>query len=352
MTAGAMTAGLTARGRVALAGFAAALAAAPAVVDRYMLSILLLCLINAYLGQAWNILMGFCGLLSLGHALYLGLGAYASAILFVKFGVGPWLGVFVAMAVAAAAAGVLGWLGFRFRIEGVYFSLLTIAFAEVARIGFDNWGFAGGAGGFFLPVSSEGRGHGWDLRGGPVFFYYLALALAAGALALSAHLRASKLGHAWLAVREDPAAAKALGVNATRVRFAALFISAAMTAVGGVFLAFWSNTLFPAQIFDMGRSIDMILGPIVGGVGTLFGPIVGAFLLTPLGEALIDLLRAVGLNAPGAKALVYGALLMVIIAATPNGLWPWIARRLKLEPPATAGAEAAPQKDAPQKDAA
>lgn len=322
---------MTGRGWIALAIAGAALVAAPFVVDRYLLSILLLCLIGAYLGQAWNILMGFCGLLSLGHALYLGLGAYTGAILFVKFGVGPWLGVFAAMAVAVAAAGVMGWLGFRFRIEGVYFSLLTIAFAEVARIGFDNWSFAGGAAGFFLPVASENAAQWFNLRGGPFFFYYLALALAVGALVLSALLRASKLGHAWLAVREDPAAARALGVNATRVRFIALFISSAMTAVGGVFIAFWSNNLFPAQIFDMSRSIDIILAPIVGGVGTLFGPIVGAFLLAPLGEALIDILRALGLNAPGAKALVYGVLLMVIIAATPNGLWPWIARKLKFE---------------------
>lgn len=322
---------MSARGWIALGVVALALLLAPFVVDRYVLSILLLCLIGAYLGQAWNILMGFCGLLSLGHALYLGLGAYTGAILFVKFGIGPWLSVFVAIGVAVAAAGALGWLGFRFRIEGVYFSLLTIAFAEVARIGFDNWGFAGGAAGFFLPVATEGQGHWYNLRGGPLFFYYLAFVLAAGALALSAFLRASKLGHAWLAVREDPAAARALGVDATRARFLALFVSAGLTAIGGVFLAFWSNNLFPAQIFDMSRSIDIILAPIIGGVGTLFGPIVGAFLLVPLGEALIDILRALGLNSPGAKALVYGLLLMIIIAATPNGLWPWIARKLKLE---------------------
>ena len=123
----------------------------------------------------------------------------------------------------------------------------------------------------------------------------------------------------------------ALGVDVTRARFAALFVSTAMTAVGGVFIAFWSNNLLPAQIFESSRSIDIILAPIVGGLGTLFGPIVGAFLLTPLGEALIGAMRAAGLDAPGAKALVYGLMLMAIIAATPNGLWPWIARRLGLE---------------------
>ena len=126
-------------------------------------------------------------------------------------------------------------------------------------------------------------------------------------------LRSSKLGHAFLAIREDAQAARALGVDVVKARFLALFISAAMTSVGGVFIAFWTNNLFPAQIFDMSRSIDIILAPIIGGVGTLFGPIVGAFLLAPLGEALTEALRAMGLNAPGAKALVYGFLLMGII---------------------------------------
>ncbi|MDE2364245.1 MAG: branched-chain amino acid ABC transporter permease [Hyphomicrobiales bacterium] len=326
-----MFAFLTRRGAIALALLAAALLAAPFLVDRYILSIILLALLGAYLGQAWNILMGFCGLLSLGHAAYLGVGAYASAVLFVNYGIGPWAGVFVAIAAAIALAAAIGWLGFRFRIEGVYFALLTIAFAEIVRIGFDNWPFVGGAAGFFLPVSSATQHQWWNLRGGEVFFYYVALAMAAAALAAAAALRASKLGYALLAIREDPQAARALGVDVTRARFKALFISAALTSVGGVFTAFWTNNLFPAQVLEMSRSIDIILAPIVGGVGTLFGPIVGSFLLVPLGEALTDGLTALGVNAPGAKALVYGLLLMAIIAGTPSGLWPWLSRKLGLQ---------------------
>ncbi|MCC2104651.1 MAG: hypothetical protein KDJ20_11815 [Hyphomicrobiales bacterium] len=161
---------LTPRSTIALLVCGVALLIAPFVVDRYTLSIILLALLGTYLGQAWNILMGYCGLLSLGHALYLGLGAYASAILFVNYGVGPWLSVFVAMALAVGAAAVLGWLGFRFRIEGVYFSLLTIAFAEIVRIGFDNWSFVGGAAGFFLPVNASLSHQWWNLRDGPFFF--------------------------------------------------------------------------------------------------------------------------------------------------------------------------------------
>lgn len=318
------------RAGVLLAVFCAMLLAAPLVVDRYVLSVLVLVFLSAYFGQAWNILMGYCGLLSLGHALYMGLGAYVSAWLFARYGVSPLIGVVPAVAVSLAAASLLGWLGFRFRIEGVYFALLTIAFAEIARIGFDNLPATGGAAGLFLPVRAEDAGQWWNLRAGPVFFYYLALVLAAAATIASFVLARSKLGHRWFAMREDPEAARAVGISPFHARLSALLVSAALTAVGGVFLAFWSNNLFPAQIFDISRSTEIMLAPIIGGVGTLFGPIMGALLLVPLGEALTSVLAAIGVDTPGVKALVFGLLLMGMIAASPNGLWPWLSRRLGL----------------------
>jgi branched-chain amino acid transport system permease protein len=321
---------VSSRGRILIAVFALAMLAAPLVLDRYLLSILILVCLAAFTGQAWNILMGFAGLLSLGHALYLGLGAYVSATLYVHFGIGPWLGIFPAIAACVLAAAAIGWLSLRFRIEGVYFALLTIAFAEVARVGFDHISATGGAGGFFLPVRAEDQGQWWNLRGGPTFFYYLALLLAAAALMLCAVLRRSRLGHRWLAVREDPEAARALGIDINRARMSALSLSAAMTGIAGVFQAFYSNNLFPSQIFDISRSIDIILAPIIGGIGTLFGPVLGAFVLAPLGEILIAVTQALGLNAPGMKALFFGLFLMGIIAAVPSGLWPRLATALGL----------------------
>lgn len=316
------------RARLLLVLLLAALIAAPAVADRYTVSVLVLVFWFAYVGQAWNVMMGFAGLLSLGHALYVGLGAYVSAGLFVRLGIGPWAGLPVAMLVSMAFGAAVGWLGFRFRIEGVYFALLTIAFAEVTRIGFDHLAWTGGAAGLFLPVAAGGGGAWWNLRGGPVFFYYLALAMAAAAFILCAALRHAPLGYRWLAVREDPEAARALGVNVFRARMAAVLVSAGMSSVGGVFYAFYYNNLFPSQTFDIARSIEIILAPIVGGLGTLFGPILGAFILTPLGEALIALTEAAGINAPGAKAVFYGVCLIVIITLAPNGVWPALKKRL------------------------
>ena len=303
-------------------------AGAPAFADRYLLSVLILVFYFAYLGQAWNVLMGFAGQLSLGHALYLGLGAYTAAGAWSQFGIGPWAGVLLAVPVAVAAGLFIGWLGWRFAIEGVYFALLTLAFAEFTRIGFDHLPLTGASAGLFLPIKGEQAGRWWNLGGGPLSFYYLALFLASAATVLTARLRQSPLGYRWLAVREDPQAAQALGVNVFRARMVAMLVSSGMTAIGGVFYAFYNRNLFPSQVFDVNRSIEIILAPIIGGLGTVFGPVVGALILTPLGEALIALTEDLGLNVPGLKATFYGATLMAIIALRPDGVWPWLARRL------------------------
>jgi branched-chain amino acid transport system permease protein len=319
---------LNPRARVLLVGLLVALLAAPLFADRYLMSVLILIFYFAYVGQAWNLMMGFAGQLSLGHALYVGLGGYVSALLWLKLGIGPWLGVFAAVAVAATFGAAIGWLGFRFGIAGVYFALLTIAFAEFTRIGFDHIDYAGAAGGLFLRVEESGQW--WNLRGGMLLFYYLALALAVGALALTAWLARTRLGYQWLAVREDEEAARALGIDVFRAKMAAVLISSAMTAVGGVFTAFYNNNLFPSRVFDINRSIEIILAPVVGGLGTVFGPVVGAFILTPLGEVLTALTDRIGINTPGVKAAFYGLALMVIIVLRPAGVWPWLARVLRL----------------------
>nr|WP_247886469.1 branched-chain amino acid ABC transporter permease [Azospirillum brasilense] len=300
------------------------------IADRYVLSVLTTVLWFAYVGQAWNVMMGFSGLLSLGHALYVGLGAYASAALFVHFGIGPWAGMWVAMLAATAAGCFIGFLGFRFGVRGVHFALLTIAFAEVARIGFDHLQWFGGSGGFFIPVAGDAGNDLLNLRGSPELFYYVILALVLAALALSRVLLHSRLGYQWLAVREEPEAAEAVGVDLFRARIAAVAVSSALTALGGVFQAFYFNNLFPEQIFSMGRSIEIILPAIVGGIGTLIGPILGAFILTPLGELLTFLIEATGFDLPGLKQLFYGVALVVIVVYRPDGVWPWLAARLGL----------------------
>jgi len=318
------------RARLLLGALGAGLIALPQFSGSYVLSLATLALYFAFTGQAWNVMMGFAGQLSLGHSLFVGLGAYAAAALFVKFGIGPWAGLWVAMAICVAAGAAIGLLAFRFGISGVYFALLTIAFAEFTRIGFDHIGWLGGPGGLFLKV---GQRTSWDLanlRGTPAMFYYVMLALTAGAFALCAWLLKSRAGYYWQAIREDEDAARALGINTFRWKLLAVAISAAMTSLAGVFFAFYYNNLFPEQIFHISQSIEIILGPIVGGVGTLFGPILGAVLLTTLADSLTNMVAAMGLDIPGVKQVFYGVILLLVIMFLPNGIWPPIAKRLGL----------------------
>ena len=302
----------------------------PAFAGPYALSVATLILYFAYAGQAWNVMMGFAGQLSLGHSLYVGVGGYAAGALFFHWGIGPWAGLWVAMALCVALGVVIGFLAFRFGISGVYFALLTIAFAEFTRIGFDHLDWTGGPGGMFLKVAQRDS---WDLlnfRGPPFMYYYAMLFLSAGAFVLCFFLLKSKAGYYWQAIRENEEAAQALGINTFRWKMLAVTISAAMTSVSGVFFAFYYNNLFPQEIFNISRSIEIILGPVIGGVGTLFGPILGAAVLTLLSDGITEAVGALGWEIPGIKQVFYGVVLLVVIMFLPNGIWPFIARKLKL----------------------
>ena len=321
--------GLSPRVAAALGLFVLVMLALPFFVNDYIVSVLVVVLFAAYFGQSWNIVTGFAGQLSLGHALYVGLGAYTSAALFVHFGVPPWLGMPAGMAVAAVAGSLIAALSFRFRVGGVYFALLTIAFAEFVRILFGHFKWVGATEGLFLPVANLAHQDLLRLRGSPRMFYYFLLALTLGALGLSHLLLNRRIGYYWQAIREDEEAAQALGINVFRCKVLAMALSAALTALGGGFLAFYDNNLYPDTVFAIGRSVEIITAPIIGGLGTLFGPILGAFLLTTLGETMTSLTSGVEIN--GLKQWLYGAALLAIVALQPAGIWPWLRRLIGLE---------------------
>jgi branched-chain amino acid transport system permease protein len=323
--------GVPRRALILLGAVLAILILAPLVASDYLLTVLILILYFAYIGQAWNIMMGFAGQLSLGHALYVGLGAYAAAGLYVHFGIGPWIGLLAAVPIAGLAGAFIGYLAFRFRVGGVYFAILTIAVAEFARVGFDHLGWTHGSAGLFLPVAQYAHNDLWHLRGHPVMFYYILLAATVLAFVGCRALLHSRVGYFWLAIREDEEAARSAGVDTFRYKMIAVVISATMTSFAGVIYAFYYNNLFPEQVFHISRSIEIILGPIVGGVGTLFGPVVGAFVLTGLAETLTSVLNAVGIDMPGAKQVFYGICLLLVVVALPDGIWPWLARLIGLE---------------------
>jgi branched-chain amino acid transport system permease protein len=314
---------------LALALFVAAMLVLPLFAGNYVVSILVVVLFSAYVGQAWNLMMGYAGQLSLGHALYVGLGAYISSGLFVHYGLPPWIGMLAGMAVAGLAGIAIAALSFRFGVTGVYFALLTIAFAEFTRIAFNHFGWVGGSSGLYLPVVTLTHNDIVHLRGSPTMFYYVLLALTLAALALSHLLLGQRIGFYWRAIREDQEAAQAAGIDVFRYKIVAVGLSAMMTAIAGTLMAFYDNNLYPDTTFGIGRSIDIITAPIIGGLGTLFGPILGAFVLTTLSETMTNLSANLGIN--GLKQWIYGAVLLVIVMLQPAGLWPWFKALLRLD---------------------
>lgn len=320
---------MTGTQRIAAVAFLGALAALPAFADDFQLSVLALIFLFAYVGTAWNLMMGFAGQLSLGHALYFGVGAYAVAILSGRYGVTPWLGMPAAFVVAGALAALVGTLGFRFAVRGVYFALLTIAFAEFTRIAFEHWEFVGKTGGFYLRALGPDNLPLASLRGGATFFYYALLVTLSLGWTLSSALVSSRLGYYWRAVREDEDAARAIGVPAFQVKVAAAALSGGLTGIGGGWFGLLGGSLFPETVLGMRMSIDIIIAPIVGGLGSLFGPILGAFIVIPLNEVSKELAQHFNVN--GLNFLIYGALLCAIVLFAPHGLWPPIARFLRLD---------------------
>ena len=317
------------RSAMALASFVAVMLVVPLFAGNYVVSMLVVVLFSAYIGQAWNLMMGYAGQLSLGHALYVGLGAYISGALFVHYGLPPWIGMLAGMAVAGLAGGVIAALSFRFGVTGVYFALLTIAFAEFTRIAFNHFAWVGGSSGLYLPVVTLTRDDIVHLRGSPTMFYYVLLALTLAALALSHLLLGRRMGFYWRAIREDHEAAQAAGIDVFRYKLAAVALSATMTAIAGALMAFYDNNLYPDTAFGISRSLDIITAPIIGGLGTLFGPILGAFVLTMLSETMTSLSANLGVN--GLKQWIYGAALLAIVMLQPAGLWPWLKTLLRLD---------------------
>jgi branched-chain amino acid transport system permease protein len=297
----------------------AVLLALPAVLGSYATTVFIFIFFYAFLGQAWNIIGGYAGQLSAGHAAFVGIGAYTSAMLALEAGLTPWVGMFVGGALAALLGMVIGYLGFRFGLRGFYFVLLTVAFAEVCRIVALNTEAIGGALGLYITFTGDPRQLQFqDNRA----YYYLALALMLAATGLVALLENRRFGIYLSAIREDEGACEALGVNTFRVKLAAIALSAFLTGMGGAFYAFYLFSLQPNTVFGIPLSVEIIIRPIVGGAGTVLGPILGAFILSPLAELSRSYLARGGWH--GAHLMVYGALLVLVVLFLPRGAYPYL----------------------------
>jgi branched-chain amino acid transport system permease protein len=300
------------------------LLALPAVLNAYAVTILIFIFFYGFLGQAWNIVGGYAGQLSAGHAAFVGVGGYTAAMLSIERGLTPWLGMFVGAALAAGLGAVIGYLGFRFGLRGFYFVLLTVAFAELCRILVSNIDALGGALGLYVTFTGNPRQFQFqDNRA----YYYIALALMLLATAIVAGIERHRFGAYLTAIREDEAACEALGVDTFKYKMLAMTVSSFLTGVGGTFYAFYLFSLQPNAVFGIPLSVEIIIRPIVGGAGTLLGPILGSFMLSPLAELSRAYFQAAGWS--GAHLIVYGLLLIGVVLFLPQGAYPYLARHLR-----------------------
>jgi branched-chain amino acid transport system permease protein len=318
---------------VAIAMLTLVLIPAPFVLPAAQQAVAVRVLIFALMSIGWNVMSGFGGMFSFGHAAYFGLGAYTSAWLLVNHGVSPWIGMLVGMVVAAAFAVVVGFLSLRYRLKGAYFALATFAFAEMLRLWATNSDFVNRAVGYHVPLRPESSWWYMQFDPGSPNYYFIVLALTGTALIGSVLFLRSRAGQFTLAIRDDQEAAGALGVPVMRYKLLTMAISGAITSVAGAFYVQYYLFIDPDLAFGSSASIQAILPAVIGGVGTIWGPLIGAAVLGPLSDVTATILR----NPPdalsflqgrgGLDVIVYGIMLIIIVLLLPQGIYAALRKR-------------------------
>jgi branched-chain amino acid transport system permease protein len=278
-----------------------------------VLNFLVATLLIALVGQGWNLLGGYGGQYSFGHAAFFGTGAYVTAILQVRYGINAWLGFVAGIAVGAGIGAVIGALSFRSGLRGSYFALITLAFAEVLRIVASVAPITGGGVGILIALDLRPQAFQFQSRAP---YYWIMLVLVGLSLIIVWMVENSRFGAYLVAVRENEDASKALGVNTTITKLGAMVLSAAITAAAGCFYAQYFLFIDAGIAYGPWISIEALLAPIIGGIGTVYGPLVGALVIKTLAEAT----KLVASDAPGLDLVIYGALLIVVIALAPRGI--------------------------------
>jgi branched-chain amino acid transport system permease protein len=295
------------------------------ITDIYLQNVLILTLMYAALAQSWNILGGYCGQISLGHALYFGIGAYTTTVLFVKYGVSPWLGMAAGGVLSALVALGLGYPCFR--LKGHYFSIATIVIAEIALLLAHNWDYVGAALGIQWPFNPDS----WatlQFARDKLPYLYFALGLLIVTWLVTYVIEESRWGYWWRAVKDNPEAAQSLGVTVFESKMAAAAISAFFTAIGGAFYAAFVSYIDPDSVMAFRFSLLFALPAVLGGIGTLWGPFVGAAILIPITEITRSY---AGGSGSGLDLIIYGSLIMLIALLKPEGILSLFHRSEKRE---------------------
>lgn len=318
---------------LAIAVLAVLLAPLPLILPPAQASVAVRVLIFALMSIGWNMMSGFGGMFSFGHAAYFGIGAYASAWLLVEHRVSPWIGMLAGMVIAAAFATLIGFLALRYKLRGAYFALATFAFAEMLRLWATNSDFVNRAVGYHVPLRPDTSW--WWIQFEPASpnYFWIALGLTVIALVVSVQFVRSRAGQFAKAARDDEEAAAAVGIPVMRYKLLTMALSAAITAVAGAFYVQYFLFIDPDLAFGSSVSIQAILPAVIGGVATIWGPVIGSVVMGPLNDVTATMLR----NPPPALAflqgrsgldvIVYGALLIVIVLLLPKGIYGTIRQR-------------------------
>lgn len=304
--------------------FVALAAIIPILLTPFLLHVAIMILLFSYLGIAWNILCGYTGKLAWGHAAFFGIGAYTSTALYMFYKITPWVGMFVGALFAAAFGALCGVFVFRFGLGGHYLVIATIALSEIVRVIFINWADMGGAWGLLMPVVPDSW-FDFQFHKNRLPYYYIAFAMLLVILLIEMKIVKSKLGYYFTAIKEDESMAESLGINTFKYKLIAMTISAALTAFAGTFYAQYVLYISPDTVMPVGMSTHILIGSVVGGMGTITGPIIGAMIIQPIHE----LTRAYVIAYTGRAGLDYvvaGMLMVLVTLLRPRGIVEWIEK--------------------------
>jgi branched-chain amino acid transport system permease protein len=289
----------------------------PLMLSKYYLHMAILVLLWAFLATAWNILGGYGGQHSLGNGLFMGIGAYGAAYLVLTWNISPWLSMGIFFVVAGLAGAFVGYLTFRYGLKGAYFALVTIALTEAAVYVTSNWAALGANNGLSLPIAQRNNFAMLQFTSETGYFYVI-LVLTLLIMVFTIWLASRRFGYRLISVRENEDAAEALGVGTMSTKMWAIMLSAALTAVGGVFYIVLYNYVNPRSVFGEAVSVQILLYAIVGGLGTVWGPLVGAAILVPVAEIVRG--SSLGQQLQGAYLLTYGVILVLTMLFMPTGI--------------------------------
>jgi branched-chain amino acid transport system permease protein len=293
----------------------------PMVVTQiFPLQIMILVFMYAMLGVAWNIMGGYAGMFSFGQAAFFGIGAYTSSFLLMTFHVNPWIGLIAGGVVAALVAAAIGYPCSNLR--GHYFAIASIAFAEIVRVHFNNWTLMNAAEGISLPMLDESFVN-FMFHTSKVPYYYIMLAFLILALIVCYFVATSKMGYYFRAIKESHDVAEVLGVNVVRYRLVAIMISAFLSAMAGTFYAQYVLYIDPESVMLLAISVQIVLLSMLGGAGSVMGPVIGAAVLIPIAEVTRVWL---GHRGTGVDMLIYGFLITIISVYQPQGVWGLLSR--------------------------